>query len=441
MLFPNLDVVSMTDADRERYWAPDSLLALEASSYKLQSIAITEFRTQFKAYIDELCKFIRDNKFKKTTRELTRELRSLANKIHQIPDNELVYCIQEFDQTEEEINESIEMLTTMLAVQYGLPINNKINKEARKIHDQFTQNRAKFAKHKANLLEFMQGLVRELALKNKRIAWVQHVPSHSASTPRLLPEIPSIAIPTFPTWSPKKYPPEVVLSRAQTRIETIISKKINEEHIQELEDINERLVKLAWSIDWTNPLHVNISNTISQVSLLLEAWIDAENNTQWYYDNGTQQILEDTAVIAENDTIRDSILWEIRELRVWILTFKESSKLWWESEWDGNFVAHVFRPFLTLVESVVKNWLNTSDFSWNECVQKIRNSHSGLESRKRLNAFLFIVSTSEERLAWEENKMKILEFVVKYTENDNFFSVNNEGMRLSNIRKKLSALQ
>ncbi len=229
---------------------------------------------------------------------------------------------------------------------------------------------------------------------------------------------------------------ETKVWRIQTRIHNILMiGTISEDHIVELQKMEKRLKEFK---NQNNTKVVLLSsNLLEIVEGLLSEWVDTEFVVP--HKENVVKPLVDKVPKLEISLENQRFIEYIRYIRSEAITFKDSSKKWWESIGDGNFIAHIWRPFLTRLEYLLQNNLmNAEEFSWNKLVEIINFTQDGINNRIRLKVFLDILGDQKWVNDWKGNWQSVLKVVENFSQDKKFFTYQIGISPLKNILEKLN---
>lgn len=242
-------------------------------------------------------------------------------------------------------------------------------------------------------------------------------------------------IKNFKDWLSVSRTPEEKIWRIQTRVANILTVgSISSDHILEFQKMESRLREIP--VEPNTALADLSSGLLEIIQELLSEWADGES-----FNIIPKTIIDQSLwEISESDIFPTNLnsIEYIRYIRSQVITFKDSSKKWWESLGDGNFIAHVWRPFLSRLEFLLKNnSLNSEAFSWSIVVKMMYDTQDGIDNRKRLKAFLDLLRNLDSSKNWNENWNDLFSAVESYSQNSNFF-ISKPGITpLKNILDKL----
>ncbi len=215
---------------------------------------------------------------------------------------------------------------------------------------------------------------------------------------------------------------EEKLGRIQVRVDNILWKTITQQSIDELQMIKANITQLT--IDLDTPIW-NIAQNISElIAEVLSAGIQDELDIN-ISDKNTVLSTNGTPWELNTLTQNNEFISYIRAIRSTIITYNISSKQWGESIGDGNFIAHVWRPFLSMVEHLLQaNRIDANSFAWQDVSQEIQSSHDGFTKRVRLKMFMDILSTMSDVSDWKNNWENIVQSVQQFAQTASYTRSN-----------------
>jgi hypothetical protein len=201
-------------------------------------------------------------------------------------------------------------------------------------------------------------------------------------------------------------------------------KTVTQQSIEELGSILVQVDWLKWEINEDMPVWSvaqNISDLIWEVlGVGIQDELDTnvpDMNTSIDNDSSAWMII----LLPQNN----EFIKYIRSIRSASITYNLSSKQGWESVGDGNFIAHVWRPFLSMIEHLLQaNKIDANTFSWQVVAQQIQSSHDGLTNRVRLKTFVDIVSRGSDISDWTDNWWHIIQSVQHFAQTTSYARSN-----------------
>jgi hypothetical protein len=229
------------------------------------------------------------------------------------------------------------------------------------------------------------------------------------------------------------------IGQFRTRVENIMAWRIENRHIDELSNIQSRLYQLRPKVSAQAEIVSLLDQVLELVDMTIHDGVDyREDEVSTIQGNN----LTHTPILAKskNPDIfpeNDPFIIYVREVR-WCITFKESSLKWGKSLGDGNFIAHVWRPFLAHIEWIGKSYqVNFADFSWSQVIDQIRSSHEGIRTRTRFATFLDTLSQYRNIWNWRENWKYVTDAIGVFSHEDWYFHKEKWISPLMNFMKQL----
>lgn len=238
------------------------------------------------------------------------------------------------------------------------------------------------------------------------------------------------------THSNSPQSPQQKIDQIHVRLDNILSSVPDDRYIPELEKMRQRVIDLGSLNGSMQELCNNVLSRIDAAFDLCEvndSWAEVITPPQEETHHKEWAVL-----VGELFEENKKFLEYIRFMRAEAITYNLSSTRWGESVWDGNFIAHVWRPFLAHLEWLMeRNIFDAAEFSWNKVISSIENNHDGLNQKYRLRSFLDMLRKYENTNTWRENWKCMIDVVDEFAENKQFFLVQNGIRPLMNFRQEL----